>query len=188
MACGFRNLIYDIIEDVPVTNTLIGEFPNTTNIEQQHTPRGFVAEVQDAIRPEELDDDPINSVQKSCSMLPKDNNNMPIKSGLLHVPLSSDMLLCTMHFRNSCTPTDLQKGWSQGPWFQRTPSLNLTVDIPIDLFTRRTDTPTNYSLNCEDFLCSAKDACSKPSKHEIGVHGTKSTQKNSNCLNYFRCN
>ena len=50
---GLQEPKYDIMEDVLVTHTLVGEFTKTPLVDGLHTPRGFVAEVEDAMRCEE---------------------------------------------------------------------------------------------------------------------------------------
>lgn len=118
---GLQEPTYDIVEDIFVTHTLVGEFTKTPLVDGLHTPRGLVAEVEDAMRCEGLDDDPLDSHQNNCSLQPtqppKDKNNLPNNAGFLHVPLSFDGLLCSMHSKKPCTPTDLQKVSSEGPWF-----------------------------------------------------------------------
>ena len=139
--CGLRlqEPTDDIVDDVPVMNTLVGEFTPVTPADVLHTPRGFVAEVHDAMRVEGLDDDHLASHQNSCSVQltqhRKDNNNIHVAAGLSYVPLSPDGLLCTMHSKSPCTPTDLQKGSTEGPWFERTIALSVSLVIPADSVT-----------------------------------------------------
>ena len=111
-----------------------------------------------------MKNDPLDSHQNSCSFQPtqppKDNNICNL-TRFLHVPLSSDGLLCTMYSKNPCTPINLQKGSSEGPWFQMTPALSLTVSIPIDSGTRRRESQADHHVSCGYSLCSAKGMSEK---------------------------
>ena len=49
---GLQDPTYDIAEDVAATRTLVGEFPTSIQGSGLHSPRGFVAEVQDAMNME----------------------------------------------------------------------------------------------------------------------------------------
>lgn len=117
---GFHEPTDDILEGVLVTYTLVGEFTKTPLVVGLHTPRGFVAEVENAMRCEGLEIDPLASHQNNCSFQPTQppkDNNMSTTTHFLHVSLAPDGLLCTMYSKNPCTPTNLQKGSSKGPWF-----------------------------------------------------------------------
>ena len=48
-----------------------------------------------------------------------------------------------MHAKNFCTPTDLHKGLDEGPWFQRTPTLTISVAPPGSTKT----IPTTHGLD-----------------------------------------
>ena len=66
LRCTQRGLFYsglgleeptdDIAEDVAVTRTLLGEFLKPTQLDGMHTPKGFVAEVQDVLTFKGLED------------------------------------------------------------------------------------------------------------------------------------
>ena len=173
---GLQEPTDDIVEDVLVTHMLVGEITQTPAVDGLHTPRRFVAEVEDAMRCEGLEDNPIASHQNSCSFQPTQppkDNNICSMTRFLHVPLSSAGLLCTMHSKNPCTPTDLQKNSSEGPWFQRTPALSLTVSIPIESAARRLELQTDNHVSGGDSLCSAKGTSEKTSNSPIERSETK---------------
>ena len=171
---GFRrtqlNLIYcglglekptdDIADDVPITRTLLGEFTKPIQHVGIHTMKGFVAEVQDDVRFEGLEDmllrrhmdglDNVNTQNLSLVQLQKDFEAKPLKSSSSLAPLSPNKLRCMMHAKNPCTPTELHKGLDEGPLFQRTPGLTLSVvplgstkEVPT---TRRLELPPTLNV------------------------------------------
>jgi hypothetical protein len=174
----------DIVDDLPVMQTLFGEFIPPTPEDGLHTPRGFVAEVQDALRFEARHDAHLTSHQNSCSVQltqpRKENNNKTVLGGLsegLIVPLSPDGLLCTMHSKSPCTPTGLRKGSTEGPWFERTISLSLSLGNPVDSVTQQKDSEATQGVGLGESLCSAKGASSKDVESCKDQTGTKSARR-----------
>ena len=87
---------------MPVTRPLLGEFTNSNQLDSEHIPKRFVAEIQDAMRFEGLKDVPlplqkhmdrldnISTHDLSMMQFQKDIQAMPIKMVLLPMHLSSD--------------------------------------------------------------------------------------------------
>ena len=98
------------------------------------SPKGFVAEVQDAMTMDGRDSD-VSQSQKDVEVrgsrctedqadFEKDSGVVTMKTVSTPTPLSPDGLLCTMHTKSPCTPTDLHSKSDGGPWIQRTPTLS----------------------------------------------------------------
>lgn len=90
----------------------------------------------------------------------KDNPQTPMRTTACPAPLSPDGLLCAMHAKSPCTPTDLGKRSTNGPWFQRTPSLSLTTVTPFDSVTRRLDLGATPIVG-GDNSCTTQKAATK---------------------------
>ena len=178
---GLEDPTDDIVDDVRVTHTLVGEFTPAAHVGDQHTPKGFVYEVQDAMRIEGLDDDQPGSNENSSSLQltqpQRAKNNVPAKAGLSNGPLSPDGLLCSMHSKSPCTPTHLRKGSSEGPWFERTIALSSGLANPVGSVTRDMDSQANHSVGLGDSLCSAKGASMKDIDSGKDRSGPKSASR-----------
>lgn len=85
----------------------------------------------------------VSTQDMSLVQLQKDLETMPVKLFSSLAPLSPNELLCMMHAKNPCTPTDLHKGLGEGPWFQRTPALTTSVAPPGSTNT----IPTTHGLD-----------------------------------------
>lgn len=161
---GLEDPTDDIAEDVPLMRTLVGKYTKPIERDEVHTPRGFVAEIQDALRLKGPEDVPFRSQWPDSSSTEelaesqKDTQVTAIKIVLSPAPLSPDGLLCTMHLLSPCTTTDLNRGSLKGPWFHRTPLLtmtnsNLAVSVP-----RRLELPPTPTILGDTSLCSTKKA------------------------------
>lgn len=157
----------DIAEDVPLMRTLVGEFAKPIEGDEVHTPKGFVAEVQDALRCEGPEDAPLPSQKPSCCSTGQlgeshnDTQGTPNKTNSSPAPLSPDGLLCTMHSQSPCTPTDLNMRSTKGPWFQRTPTLTMTDSTPGVAVTRRLELAPTPITACGNSVSSAQIPGSK---------------------------
>ena len=143
---GLQQPTDDIAEDVAATRTLVGEFRVSIHGGDLQSTKGFIAEVQDAMTmdgrvveviPSQKD---VNVRGSSCTEdeadSEKDLGITTMKTVTTPTPLSPDGLLCTMHAKSPCTPTDLQSKSDGGLWIQRTPSLSfkaLVVSAPRDV-------------------------------------------------------
>ena len=163
---GLQDPTDDIAEDVAATRTLVGEFPTSIQGSGLHSPRGFVAEVQDAMNmeghhivvpPSHKDMDVRDS---SCTQdvadTQKDMESTDMKTVSSPAPLSPDGLLCTMHAKSPCTPTNLHSRSTGGPWFQRTPALSLIYATPAISVTRELESPTIPVIGGDKFVCSTE--------------------------------
>lgn len=127
---GLEDPTDDIADDVPLIRTLVGEFTKPVQANEGDTPRGFVAEVQDA-----LNSEGIECSQRLESTGPQElgesenpTQDTPVKAMSSPAPLSPDGLLCTMHSQSPCTPTSLKRGSDKGPWIHRSPALTMTIE------------------------------------------------------------
>lgn len=73
---GLRDPTDDIVDDIAVSRTLLGEFAKPTQLDAVHTPKGFVAEVQDALSFEGLEDVPPRVVIHLTSRHPRRTFNV----------------------------------------------------------------------------------------------------------------
>lgn len=154
---GLKDPTDDIVDDIAVSRTLLGEFAKPTQLDAVHTPKGFVAEVQDALSFEGLEDVPPqsgNTPDQPPSQ--KDVQCTPVKTVSSPAPLSPDGFLCTMHSKSPCAPTELHKGKGGGPWFQRTPALTLLEGPPADSVTRRLELGTTPIVGGNNSLSSSE--------------------------------
>ena len=169
-AMGLQEPTDDIAEDVAVTHKLLGELHTSIQEHGRHNPKGFVAEVQDAMQLElptyvppslqNLTGGPDSST-KDITESHKGVALTPVKTVSIDAPLSPDGLLCTMHAKSPCTPTDLNSRSTTGPWFQRTPTLSHTTGTSAISVTRRLELPPNPTLGREPELSSTERAGAK---------------------------
>jgi hypothetical protein len=140
---GLQDPTDDIADDVPLMRTLVGEFPKPLQPAEVHTPRGFVTEVQVAMHAEEVQcsQRPASTAPVELGESDKDTPDSPMKSMSSPAPLSPDGLLCSMHSQSPCTPTDLKRGSTKGPWFHRTPALTMTTATSGVSATRKLELP-----------------------------------------------
>lgn len=140
---GLEDPTDDIAEDVALVRTLVGEFTKPVQAQEVQLPGGFVAEVQDALRTEGTDclERHDNTAPQELGESEKETHDTPVKTMSSPRPLSPDAFLCTMHSQSPCTPIDLKRGSTKGPWFHRSPALITTTDTVGVSVTRKLDLP-----------------------------------------------
>jgi len=160
---GLQDPTDDIADDVPLMRTLVGEFPKPLQASEVHTPRGFVAEVQVAMHFEEVQcsQRPGSTAPLELGESEKDTPDTPVKAMSSPAPLSPDGLLCTMHSQSPCTPTDLKRGSTKGPWFHRTPALTMTSVTSGVSVTRKLELPQPPNAVGANSLSSTQRPVSK---------------------------
>ena len=161
---GLQDVTDDIADDVGVTRALFGEYPDSVQVCGKDAAKGFVAEVQDAMKlegpecvepPQGNDTDAPDS---STTVSQKDIPPTPLKSISCTPPLSPDGLLCTMHSKSPCTPTGLNARSTPGPWFQRTPTLCLPSPTPAVSVKRSLELEPIPTVQGDNSLCSTEIA------------------------------
>lgn len=167
---GLQDPTDDIADDVAATRALVGEFATSIQGGGSQPLKGFVAEVQDAMTLEGHAGVPPSSQKQigcpdSCTDDKTDTGKevplTPMKTLSSAAPISPDGLLCTMHAKSPCTPTDLNRRLTTGPWFQRTPTLSLASAKPAISVTRRLELPPVPTLGGDNSLSSTERVCVK---------------------------
>lgn len=164
----------DVAADVPAARLLLGEFPALSPSRRSPTSHGFVADVQEALSLDSLDNIPLPS-QRSLEGL-EGINTQDLRMSQFNIghcsptrmslppPLSPQELLCSMHSNNPCTPTDLRDGHDQGPWFSRTPALSSTLGLNSD-HSVAAETSKDISGSAKDVMEPVSEAASEVAKH-----------------------
>ena len=134
---GLEEPTDDIAADVHCARLILGEFPATGQSSRSTTPSSFVAEVQEALSLDSLDNLPLPSQRSLEGLDAISTQDLSMsKLNIGHAsptrmspppPLSPQELLCSMHVNNPCTPTAIHERAGEGPWLSRTPSLTPTL-------------------------------------------------------------
>ena len=136
---GLEEPTDDIAPDVASVRSLMGELPPLVSNTQSGSGVGVVAEVQDVLSLDSLDNLPLPS-QRSLEDIEqistqdlalsqfRSTQSSPPRIVLPPPELSQHEFLCNMHSKNPRSPTTLSEGPGQGPWFSRASSVDNNGD------------------------------------------------------------